>query len=471
MSFQSLTFCTVNNNLNITMRKTYQFKLKLTARQRQEINRWLDMLRHQYNYLLADRFNWWKYNRSNLVIPQGEYCLRWCEIGSQQLRNNPDWHSQSASLPELKKQRPWYKDIYSQVLQDCVKRVKNAFDRFISGDSKGSKSGRPRFKNQARYRTFTFPQVSHESLISNTIKLPKLGTLEFVKSREIESGFKLKTASVTRKADGYYVSFSVEDKSVPEIELDTMPTELNTVAIDLGLEKLYVDSSNNQVLPQKHLRKSESKLAKLQRRLEDKTRSKKAKRLVRRAISRLHQKIARQRKDWHYNEAHKLARSSQVLAIEDLKIRNMKRRNKSKKVDGVFVPNGQASSSGMNKSWSDNGVANFVEMLSQIAQKYGTRIVKVNPRGTSQYCSQCLNRVSKTLGERWHDCKNCGLSIDRDYNSALLIKKLAVGSSQDKKLPSLAGLRSMRRIPYAERYPLGRVPRRECQKFNFRQSS
>ena len=104
----------------------------LTASQRREIERWLDMLRRQYNYLLAERFNWWKYNRCDLVLPQGESCLRWCEIGSGELKNNPDWHSQSASLPKLKKARPWYKEIYSQVLQDCVKRVRLAFDRFIA---------------------------------------------------------------------------------------------------------------------------------------------------------------------------------------------------------------------------------------------------------------------------------------------------------------------------------------------------
>jgi hypothetical protein len=68
IGFQGSTFYTVNNNLNITMRKTYQYKLKLTAPQRQEIDRWLDMLRHQYNYLLAQRYEWWKYNRSNLVF-------------------------------------------------------------------------------------------------------------------------------------------------------------------------------------------------------------------------------------------------------------------------------------------------------------------------------------------------------------------------------------------------------------------
>lgn len=424
------------------MRKTYQYKLLVTASQRQEIDRWLDMLRSQYNYLLAERFNWWKYNRSDAVFPQGEFCLRWCEIGSGELKNHPDWHSQSASLPQLKKERPWYKDIYSQVLQDCVKRVKLAFERFVKGDSKGNRSGRPRFKNKVRYRTFTFPTIPDENLVGSTIKLPKLGWFKFRKSRNIESGFKLKTVSITRKIDGYYINLSVEDKSVPDIEINTVPTELNTVGIDVGLEKLYVDSNNNQTLPQKHLRKSESKLALLQRKLDDNTRSKKAKRLVRRAISRLHQKIARQRKHWHYSEAHKLAKNSEVLAIEDLKIRNMKRRNKPKKIEGVFVPNGQASSSGMNKSWSDNGVANFLEILSQVAQKYGTKIVKVNPKGTSQHCSRCLNRVSKTLSDRWHSCDVCNLSCDRDYNSALLIKKLAVGSSQDKKLPNLADLLS-----------------------------
>ena len=422
------------------MRKTYQYKLKPTAEQRREIERWLDMLRCQYNFLLADRFNWWKYNRCPTVIPQGEYCLRWCEIGSGQLRDNPDWHSQSASLTLLKKQRPWYKDIYSQVLQDCVKRVKLAFEKYIKGDCNGKRSGRPRYKNKNRYRTFTFPSIPDKNLVGNTIKLPKLGVLEFIKSRDIEAGFKLKTVSITRKADGYYISFSVEDKSVPELEIDTVPTESNTVGIDLGLSKLYVDSNNNQALPQKHLRKAEAKLAKLQRKLEDKARSKKVKRLIGQAISRLHQKIARQRKDWHYNEAHKLIRSCEVLAIEDLNIRNLKRRNKPLLVDGVFVPNGNSAKAGMNKSWSDNGVANFVQILSQVAQKYGTRIIKVNPRGTSQYCSSCLNRVSKTLSERWHYCDVCTLSCVRDYNSAVLIKKLAVGSSQDKTLPSLTTL-------------------------------
>ncbi|MEL6581281.1 MAG: helix-turn-helix domain-containing protein, partial [Cyanobacteria bacterium J06621_12] len=146
------------------MRKTHQYKLLISAEQRREINRWLSMLRAQYNYLLRERFDWWEYNRSYLVVPQGKYCLRWCELGGSELKNNPDWHSQSASLPRLKNDRPWYKDIYSQVLQDCVKRVKKAFERFLAGDSKGKKSGRPRFKNSARYRTLTYPSIPDKNL-------------------------------------------------------------------------------------------------------------------------------------------------------------------------------------------------------------------------------------------------------------------------------------------------------------------
>ncbi len=424
------------------MRKTYQYKLRLTPLQRQEIERWLDMLRHQYNYLLGERFRWWQYNRCDVVLPQGEFCLRYCQIGSQELKDNPSWHSQSASLPQLKKDRPWYKQIYSQVLQDCVKRVQLVSERYVIGDSEGNRSGKPRFKNKARYRTFTFPSIKNENLVGNTIKLPKLGVLKFIKSREIPDGFKLKTVSITRKADGYYVSFSVEDRTVPEFNPDTIPTQDNSIGIDLGLEKLYVDSNGNQVLPQKHFRKSEEQLGRLQQKLDDRSRSKKAKRLIRDTIARLHQKIARQRKDWHYKQAHNLLKGCHVLVIEDLNIRNLKRRNKPQKKDGVFVPNGQASSSGLNKSWSDNAVGQFVEILHQVAQKYEVRIIKINPRGTSQHCSQCLNRVSKSLSDRWHNCPQCNLSIDRDENSAILIKRIAiesvaVGSRNYKMLPSL----------------------------------
>jgi putative transposase len=185
---------------------SYQFKLLPTPAQRAEIERWLDMLRHQYNYLLEDRFDWWQLNRNDCVIPQGEFCQISCSIIPPSLRDNPNYYSQKKQLPILKNDRPWYKNIYSQVLQEMVKRVELAFSRFIKGDENGKRSGKPRFKNRNRYRTFTYPQLDNKSLIWNKINLPKLGLVKLIKHRHEPDGFKIKTGLVTRKADGYYIT-------------------------------------------------------------------------------------------------------------------------------------------------------------------------------------------------------------------------------------------------------------------------
>ena len=219
----------------------------------------------------------------------------------------------------------------------------------------------------------------------------------------------------------------VEDKSVPDFELDTLPTEDNSIAIDLGLEKLYVDSLGNQVLPQKYLRSAEEKLAKLQRKLAQGNRGRKAKKLIQRAIAKLHQKSSRARKQWHFEEAKKLCQKADVIAIEDLKISNLRRKNKAKKVNGKYIENGQCRKAGLNKSFSDCAMAQFVDTLHHQAQKLGVRILKINPKNTSQTCPVCLSKVSKTLSERWHNCPACKAFMDRDYASALLIKKVALG--------------------------------------------
>jgi putative transposase len=65
-----------------------------------------------------------------------------------------------------------------------------------------------------------------------------------------------------------------------------------------------------------------------------------------------------------------------------------------------------------------------LEILEHQAKKFGHKVVKVNPRKTSQVCYNCLNSVAKTLSDRWHDCSHCGVSLDRDEAGAKLIKKV-----------------------------------------------
>ncbi|OLT61413.1 hypothetical protein BJP37_22785 [Moorena bouillonii PNG] len=86
------------------MRLADQYRLRLNKSQISKIEKWLDRLRCQYNYLLADRFSWYEQNRSAT-----NYCPLVCHL--PELRNNPDYFSQKKSLPGLKKDRPWYKEI------------------------------------------------------------------------------------------------------------------------------------------------------------------------------------------------------------------------------------------------------------------------------------------------------------------------------------------------------------------------
>ncbi|MBL1210477.1 zinc ribbon domain-containing protein [Geminocystis sp. GBBB08] len=91
-----------------------------------------------------------------------------------------------------------------------------------------------------------------------------------------------------------------------------------------------------------------------------------------------------------------------------------------------FLTNG-FTMSGLNKSFSDCGIAQFLEILEHQAKKFGNKVVKVNPRKTSQVWYNCLNSVPKSLSDRWHDCPDCGVSLDRDECSAKLIKKVGLG--------------------------------------------
>ena len=218
----------------------YQYRLKPNRQQVIAIESWLEKLRHQYNYLLADRFDWWQNNRCYI-----NSCPLTCGIAP--LRDNPGYYLQKRSLVGLKESRPWYREIQSQVLQDMVKRVKLSFDRYIKGDSKGKRSGKPRFKGVGRYRTFTFPQIKPNCIEGNRINLPKLGAIKFVKHRQLPDSAKIKTASITRKADGYYLTLSLD------IAVNAVPTLVEKVgAIDLGLIDFLVDSDGENIIVPKY---------------------------------------------------------------------------------------------------------------------------------------------------------------------------------------------------------------------------
>jgi len=425
---------------NCGMKLAYQYKLLPTYEQRCRMDKWLDMLRCQYNYLLADRFGWWEMNRCPVNA-----CPLVCSIAEP--RERPEYYGQKRSLVSLKQEREWYADIHADVLQDMVKRVDLAFARFIKGDKSGKRSGKPRFKGKNRYRTFAYQRVKPDCIQGNKVTLPKLGEVKFIQHRLLPDGFTIKRALVTKKADGWYVTLTLEDKSVPDLPvIEIQPTDTNSIGVDAGLEYFIACSDGTMKQPPRFYRQAEDKLAKLQAKRDARTKGSKPRRKLNERIAKLHQRIARQRKQWHFETAQELIDKADVIFVEDLKVSNMTRRCKPKPGEGSeFLPNGQSAKSGLNKSFADAGIAGFLnEILPYKAAKAGRLVVKVNPAGTSQHCAICLNRVPKELSDRWHECPHCGASMPRDVNSGALIKKVGLGVRLTIKRESQSGRRSPR---------------------------
>ncbi|MDY7005024.1 MAG: transposase [Cyanobacteriota bacterium] len=385
------------------MRTAYQYKLRPNKQQIATIEMWLELLRRQYNYRLGERFSWWSENRCPvnacpLVMP------------IPQLRDNPNYYSQKRDLVNTKDKFPDYKLIHSQVLQDCIKRVKLAFDRWLTADQSGYKLGRPRFKGKGRYRSFTYPQIKQDCIQENKINLPKIGKIKFIQHRPLPLGFQIKTVTISRKADGYYVTLSLEDKSVPALSCEVEPTLKNTLGIDMGLKEFLVTSEGESVPIPQYYRKCQQRLKTLQKRLSRKKKGSKRWLKALLAVAKQHKKVADKRKDFHFKTANELLLKAEVIAHENLNIKGLAKTR-------------------LSKSINDAGWGQFLTILTVKAENAGQKTIAMNPKNTSQDCSNCGEKVDKELNIRTHSCPHCGIVIDRDVNAAINIKNRAVGHS------------------------------------------
>ena len=124
-------------------------------------------------------------------------------------------------------------------VQEVCKRADLAFKRYLAGDSNGLRSGKPRFKNQARFRSMVFEGAKlHSCSIGGKfldLCLPKLGLIKVRHHRPIPDGTILKSAQIIKKADGWYINLRLEDKTVPDFIPDITPTWENSMGMDAVL--------------------------------------------------------------------------------------------------------------------------------------------------------------------------------------------------------------------------------------------
>ncbi|WP_225225671.1 RNA-guided endonuclease InsQ/TnpB family protein [Komarekiella delphini-convector] len=269
------------------MRLAYQYRLRPTSQQIARFENWLDLCRRQYNYRLAERFNWWEKNRCDV----DRFSIISCSIAP--LKNRPDYYSQKRDLTNTKTLFLEYKELPSHTLQDVIARVEKTFDRWLKGDIKGFKSGCPRFKGAFRYRSLAFPDpIKPEHVQGKFIQLLKIGKVKMILHRPIPDGFKIKTATITCKADGWYISLSLEDVTVPSLTSDIIPVPDNTVGIDMGLKSFLVTSDNQEVEIPQHYRQAEKQLKRLQRQLSRKKKGSNRRQKSIKRVAKTHLKVA-----------------------------------------------------------------------------------------------------------------------------------------------------------------------------------
>ena len=386
---------------------TYCYRIKPTPEQADKIDHWLELLRRHWNYALGQRLGYLRQTRSQVDR---------CSVVSESIGEIPEsvnYYTQQAALKETKILFPEYKEIYSEVQQINLQRLDKAWKKWRVPDKKGKRGGRPKFKKAGQLRSFEFSRVNHPKA---TIKFDgknlittRLGIIPVIVHRPIPEGFELRTASIVKKADGYYVCLTAKDEVVPEpLPLDKIKS---AVGIDVGLKEFLTTSEGETVPIQQTYRKAQNHLARQQRRLKNKKKGSKNYQKQQNKIALIHQKIQRQRKDFQYKVANWLTRCYDLIAVENLNIKGLARTRLAKSV--------------LDASWGQ-----FITIIEAVAVKCGVRVVKVNPHGTSQDCSGCGTKVPKTLSVRTHECPKCGLVMDRDENAAINILNRALEELQ-----------------------------------------
>ncbi|MBN3897147.1 MAG: transposase [Nostoc sp. NOS(2021)] len=420
------------------MKYTYQYKALPTTEIKLEINLWLRICQYWYNRQLGDRFDWWEHNRTSV-----DSCPLVASLPV--LRDKPNYYSQKKYLPGLKKKPitvQWSGEeldlsrVPANTLQEVCKRVDKAFERFIAGDSSGNRSGKPRFKAQSRYRSFVVEGAGLELYSCSVggkylyVKVPKIGVIKIRSHRHLPDGATIKQLQFIKKNDGWFVNLRLEDTTVPVSNADIIPNWENSLGMDAVLhEDDYLATSEGfKLLSLKVLRKSQHKLTRISQKKNARKRGSKARRKLAKREGKQHQHIARCRKDFQYKTAHKLVRTGKkVFFHEDLNLKGLSKRNAPKQDEnGAFIPNGQASKSGLNLSWSDAAFGQFFQLLGHIAGKAGAVVIAKNPAYTSQLLAYRDEVIFTdcSIREYWDD--NLNLWVDRDINAAINILRVGL---------------------------------------------
>lgn len=391
------------------MYKAYHFPLKPSSSQVVQLEMILSLGKDFWNYLIeADKLNYETIGKS---FSRKELC-RFVKIfkASSEERNKLHTH------------------LYQKISDLYYNSRSNAFRKL-----KDKKSKRLEFpKVKEKIKSLIFKEYGNGCKITgNKVKFNHL-TIRFNKFEEIKGN--IKTIQIKKKYKNSYTLIITVDLP-DEVSSETysekilnqyqssiryIDSEFNSdndfIGIDAGIEKLLVCSNGMVVENPKHIKKCEKDIKRLKDKLKGQQKGSNRYNKTLLLLEKKHEKVKNIRKDFLHRISKELVLTCGTgIIIEDLNIAQMQR---SKKIYSV-----------VKKYISDASWGHLYFFVEYKCAKYGKVLIKVKPEYTSQTCYHCGDVKEKELGERTHNCEKCGFTMDRDQNSALVIRAKGLGTS------------------------------------------
>jgi len=352
------------------MFRAYKFRLEPNVNQSRELAIALETHRRLYNACLAQRKETYEATKVSIKYVQQSH-----------------WFKTERQV------NPWFARLNFSSAQATMRRLEKAFKAFFRRVKAGETPGYPRFKGRGRMNSFTYPTVGDGArIIGNKLRLQHVGLVRINLHRPIEG--EMKTITVSLEGGKWYVIAACEVSAVaPEVK------DLPATGIDVGIEN-FLTTADGYVEPTVQTLKVNLKRLRVeQRSLSRKNKGSKSRFKQRQQVARLHAKVANTRRNIHHQVAKRLLTRYGAIAAESLNIQGMSKNHC------------------LARAILDTGWGQFLNILMQKAESAGAQVVLVNARNTSQECSACGVKVSKSLAVRWHQCE-CGHSVHRDQNAA-----------------------------------------------------
>jgi transposase len=349
---------------------------------------------------------------------------------------SPGHAVRNRQLADARREIDWLANGSSSVQQQALRDFAQACSNWWAGTHR-----RPKWRRRGLNEGFCVRDVNARRLNRRWAELvvPKAGRVSFRLSRPLPDELRMARVTLDRKGR-WHVSFPGLQPPVARERTGAV------IGVDRGVTTTLALSDGRMFrAPTMHV-KEHRRLTGLQRQLARQHKGSQARCDTKAKIAGLHQTVADRRRNWIEVQTTRLVREHDLIAVENLAVKNMVRRPRPKpdpEQTGAFLPNGAAAKSGLNRVIYEQGWSLWLRRLEEKATASGVSVVRVDPRFTSQTCRTC-GHVAPENRENQADfrCVACGHEQNADLNAAHNILARAVmlaptpgqGASQPPRL-------------------------------------